>query len=47
VQTGFANATHVEILKWHSPQGWIELTGGERFVLKAAGVADAQAIEGR
>ena len=42
-----ANATHVEILKWQSPQGWIEPTGSERFVLKAAGVADGQAIEGR
>jgi RND family efflux transporter MFP subunit len=47
VQTGYANAQLVELLKWQSPQGWIEPTGGERFVLKAAGVVEGQAIEGR
>jgi hypothetical protein len=47
VQTGSSNSQMVELLKWQSPQGWIEPTGGERFVLKAAGVVEGQTIEGR
>lgn len=45
VQTGHATATHVEVLKWQSSRGWMEPTGGERFVLKAAGVAEGHLIE--
>jgi hypothetical protein len=47
VQIGYANAQLVEVLKWQRPEGWVEPTGNERFVLKSAGITDGQVIEGR
>jgi multidrug efflux pump subunit AcrA (membrane-fusion protein) len=47
VQLGYANGSHVEIMKWQSPQGWIEPTGVEPFVLKTAGVVEGQKVGGR
>jgi multidrug efflux pump subunit AcrA (membrane-fusion protein) len=44
VQTGYSNPTHVEILKWQSPNGWLEINGQERFVFKPAGVVDGQSV---
>ncbi len=51
VQTGFGDGRHVELLKYQAPAAgggsdrrWVEPTGDEAFVLRAAGVADGQAV---
>jgi multidrug efflux pump subunit AcrA (membrane-fusion protein) len=44
VQTGFSDGTRVEVLKIESGTTWVEPTGDETFVLKAAGVTDGQVI---
>ena len=44
---GAGTPTHVELLKWLSPSGWIEPSGGERFVLNAAGVVEGQEVVAR
>jgi multidrug efflux pump subunit AcrA (membrane-fusion protein) len=44
VQTGFSDGTRVEVLKIEAGTTWVEPTGDETFVLKAAGVTDGQVI---
>jgi HlyD family secretion protein len=44
VQTGASDGTRVELLKWQRGSTWENPTGQETFILKAAGVSDAQPV---
>jgi RND family efflux transporter MFP subunit len=46
VQVGYNDGKAVEVLKCQRSQGWEEPTGAETFILKAAGLADGQAVAG-